>query len=1139
MADRCPTKVVGDAPAALDEFGSHGPIADAICDLIETESGGRTIGLEGGWGSGKSTVAKLLADRLKGQESHVVLFDTWAHEGDPLRRSFLEELIGSLVAKSWVDKETWTNRREALAKRRRVEHTRPVAKLETPVIVAGIVAVCFAVLIAIGATLINAGLAGSETVVSEVIVGAVLAGIPILFTGAAAVLFKSRWGSGSVTWPSLFSVQSVTESTSETIETPDPTSIEFESTFKDLMRCALQAIPSRRRLILVVDNLDRVAPSDARTIWATLQTFLHHSQENREPWLDSLWVLLPYDPTGIRRLWDGRVLDDTRPGGGDASAAPEGQGNSSVAESFIEKSVQVRFEVPLPLMSDWREYLESKLQLALPRHDVADFYGAYRLYARKVTDAGRAPTPRELKQYVNRIGALHRRWQDILPLTSLACYAVLNLDGAEVTKGLREGTLPDPALSGLLDDGVEGHLAALAFNTDQERAQQLLLGPLVEGALTGPRRPPGELNALLGRPGFWEVLVQVRFSEWHSELPSLLTAARRLRLIPKDRRPAAEWGELTSALGQAGRDARGWPALTARFANNLGNLLLLVDDDSRPRIARRATAAEVGVDGATDWAEGAHAFLTQNDGLSIRAAGSAEAIYAVLARFGEIPDASRFAARLQVAPTGREELDQLIVAGMTGEPGHSRRALEVLSVVEAEVNWTPFSSAAVDNLRAPITRSHPPPDASQSQELLRILRLAGQDSSAALTGLVRDGAALDYMVLASEEGKNDALGDWLYEELRGSPDSTHQGRLRFSRSAVGGEEVARLRVDPKHAAIAPLAQAICRQGDFDLIASIAAGSDERTLPAALIAQLWESEEFAGAITGDRLLTLWPDISQAGMFGDHDPTEFIGLVGRRAELVAELTSAEFTTARMGMYANVLAAHPDRDEAVRLAKWAVVSLEMLNPGQWSAAMDASDDWIELLVAVREVAPQSRIGGGFALGLGKYLERVADGTEVSEPIAREWERAVVASVAPSIRGAYVEEVAAAAGRGKGQLPEVFFGLVGRTLRTPDIFARPAVLNAVLPSLVMEENRAGLSWLIQTLQDDGVRASVAEDGFAALIEAVSASLDPTKDARNELVQLAGLLDIPVESQIDHQEGTGAAELGTSPADGPSQGQD
>ena len=132
-------------------------------------------------------------------------------------------------------------------------------------------------------------------------------------------LFRGRSDSAGGAILSLFSVESVTESTRETIETPDPTSVEFESTFRDLMREALSS-DSARRLVLVVDNLDRVSADDARSIWATLQTFLHHSHDNREPWLDSLWVLLPYDRDGIARLWDeaATVVSDDGAAGGHA-----------------------------------------------------------------------------------------------------------------------------------------------------------------------------------------------------------------------------------------------------------------------------------------------------------------------------------------------------------------------------------------------------------------------------------------------------------------------------------------------------------------------------------------------------------------------------------------------------------------------------------------------------------------------------------------------------------------------------------------------------------------------------------------------------------------------------------------------------
>ncbi len=80
---RCPTRTVDDAPAEDDVFGSHAPIADAVHELVTTEAGGRTIGLESGWGSGKSTVVRLLSQRLDGPEAKVVVFDAWAHEGDP------------------------------------------------------------------------------------------------------------------------------------------------------------------------------------------------------------------------------------------------------------------------------------------------------------------------------------------------------------------------------------------------------------------------------------------------------------------------------------------------------------------------------------------------------------------------------------------------------------------------------------------------------------------------------------------------------------------------------------------------------------------------------------------------------------------------------------------------------------------------------------------------------------------------------------------------------------------------------------------------------------------------------------------------------------------------------------------------
>jgi predicted KAP-like P-loop ATPase len=123
------TRLLDDVPASEDAFGGHKRIAHAILKLVRDEKGGRAIALVGSWGSGKSTVVKLLqlatkqpSDRKS--DTEVFVFDAWVHEGDPLRRSFLESLISHLQQKGWVDKERWNKKLEQLANKRKETKTK-------------------------------------------------------------------------------------------------------------------------------------------------------------------------------------------------------------------------------------------------------------------------------------------------------------------------------------------------------------------------------------------------------------------------------------------------------------------------------------------------------------------------------------------------------------------------------------------------------------------------------------------------------------------------------------------------------------------------------------------------------------------------------------------------------------------------------------------------------------------------------------------------------------------------------------------------------------------------------------------------------------------------------------------------------
>ena len=218
----------------------------------------------------------------------------------------------------------------------------------------------------------------------------------------------------------------------------------------------------------------------------------------------------------------------------------------------------------------------------------------------------------------------------------------------------------------------------------------------------------------------------------------------------------------------------------------------------------------------------------------------------------------------------------------------------------------------------------------------------------------------------------------------------------------------------------------------------------------------------------------------------------------------------------MYAAVIAAHPDRSEAARLAEWVSGMLSTLNPNQWQTAIAESDDWVALLDTIRGAAPSAQIRGAFGQALAKFLEAIANKEEVTDLKAEQWERAVVPLLAPEVEGTYEEGVVRAAINAGSDVPGTFFALVGETLREPRLFFRTEILNGLLPSLVTGRNAAGLSWLIDALQSEDVRSNAPADAFNALAEVVRTSHGHDEDDDQQLQQVATLIGLESGTQPD-----------------------
>ena len=504
--EHCTTRLLTDTPAENDAFGGHERVARSIVEVVQTEAGGRAIGLEGGWGAGKSTIVKLtskLLTQTSERDYKMVVFDIWAHQDDPLRRTFLENVITRIQEFGWVDTKQWVRRLAELTRRRSEDTTRVVPRLTR----AGIWFALTLLIIPVGSALISAGAAllasksASETW-ALALLGIGIFGVlaPAIYYGIMATVRHCRReseargseeGRGLSEFPALVTGQASTESRTIVTQTPDPTSVEFESIFRSLLDEALA--DEDRKLLLVIDNLDRVQPSDALSIWSTLQTFLGHSDYRQADWIDRLWVLIPYDGNAILRLWEGTGNDGT-----DATHA-------ALATSFLEKTFPIRFRVPPLLLLNWRDFLQEALQQALPKHQEADFHDVFRSFAITRGLETSAPTPRDVKTFVNQIGTLHRARQDEFPLSHLACYVLLQKDGKNLHDALlAEADLETP--SRIIGKQWREIIAALHFGVDTLEARQLLLRRPIEVALADGDGTTLSKLALAHSSGFWTVL---------------------------------------------------------------------------------------------------------------------------------------------------------------------------------------------------------------------------------------------------------------------------------------------------------------------------------------------------------------------------------------------------------------------------------------------------------------------------------------------------------------------------------------------------------------------------------------------------------------------------------------------------------
>lgn len=450
----------------LFEHKTHEKSADVLYEVVKkSQNMDITIGLEGVWGSGKSTVINMFKNKVMQDNKDVLffMFDTWAHKDDPLRKIFLESLIQDLKSKNQEIKPGLDKiHKEILGKVKTIDIT--AHKTVSPL---GKYLAFSAFLIPLGTAILKYW----ESHLSVLIIGSLLISAPLL-----VLLYWMIWGDEIIIEQN--STKSIrkknwdffTKESTETIrqdinEQGEKTSIEFQQLFERIINSAKTEY-GIKHIIIVIDNLDRVDPEQAKSVWSTLQTFFQSRSLSDQPNVVKHIVqfIVPYDKKGFASIWDKENED------------------SESAISFLDKCFQVRVEIPQPIMSGWLSYCQNAMEKALIGWGENDKNSILAEYSRIISNKNLTPTPRNMRAWINQVAINGFKWQGAFTPKSIAVYSYLRLQYDE--QKIKQFLLENEQAKLLVDDVETTYeLAGQLFGVRKEVGTELLLKDSIKLAI--------------------------------------------------------------------------------------------------------------------------------------------------------------------------------------------------------------------------------------------------------------------------------------------------------------------------------------------------------------------------------------------------------------------------------------------------------------------------------------------------------------------------------------------------------------------------------------------------------------------------------------------------------------------------------
>ena len=448
--------LLSNEPCREDAFEghSHQHIAVQVARIIREDDKRHIIGIEGGWGSGKSNLISLVNkdlnsdkvydDGFKHKESVYPFFvyDAWGHQADYQRRAILEELTHDLtIEKEILEEKKWKAKlQELLAKRRRTT-TKEVPSLGIGLIVGAVLTILTPLVVFV------VGLVPTE----KWWLRGLIAVLPYIVGIGYAIhdRRKSLKRNGQAYTVSnvlkelilVYRDQIKENETYTTVSEKEPSSAEFKTWMEEVNKDLMTA---GKTLVIVFDNMDRLPSQKVESLWSSIHSFFSDKTYS------NIKVLIPFDRQHVQQAFKN-----------------EDAGEESYGNDFINKTFDVVFRVPPPIMSGWQQYMVDMWKKAFGEEE------ELHLSVLQIYDAlSKNHTPRKIIAFINEVATVKMTMGSEIPDRFIALFVF----GKEIIDRNPIGELLSPSFMGDVkfeyekDPDTVKYLSALYYQLPADQA---------------------------------------------------------------------------------------------------------------------------------------------------------------------------------------------------------------------------------------------------------------------------------------------------------------------------------------------------------------------------------------------------------------------------------------------------------------------------------------------------------------------------------------------------------------------------------------------------------------------------------------------------------------------------------------------